>query len=58
MAVGETIWVVDDQGSTDHQLPPGCGGVAHLAVSPNGSFLAVACLDGKLRVMSAGKEGG
>lgn len=30
--------------------------MASMAVSPNGSFLAVACLDGKLRVMSSGKH--
>lgn len=55
VAVDETIWVVDDTRATDQALPPGCGGVAHMAVAPNGAFLAVACLDGKLRVMSSGK---
>lgn len=54
VAVDETVWVVDDHGATDQPLPAGCGGVASMSVSPNGSFLAVACLDGKLRVMSSG----
>lgn len=52
-AVGETVWVVDDHGATDQPLPAGCGGVASMAVSPNGAFLAMPCLDGKLRVMSS-----
>lgn len=54
-AVGETVWVMDDHGATDQALPAGCGGVASMAVAPNGAFLAVACLDGKLRVMSSGE---
>jgi hypothetical protein len=58
VAVGETLWVVDDHGATDQPLPPGSGGVAHMALSPNGAFLAVACLDGKLRVMASGEQGG
>jgi hypothetical protein len=53
-AVDETVWVIDDHGATDQALPAGCGGVASMAVAPNGAFLAVACLDGKLRVMSSG----
>jgi hypothetical protein len=53
-AVGETVWVVDDHGATDQLLPAGCGGVASMAVSPNGAFLVLACLDGKLRVMTTG----
>jgi hypothetical protein len=55
VAVDETIWVIDDHSATDQSLPPGCGGVASMAVSPNGSFLAVACLDGKLRVLLSGE---
>jgi hypothetical protein len=55
VGVDETIWVIDDHGATDQSLPPGCGGVASMAVSPNGSFLAVACLDGKLRVLLSGE---
>lgn len=56
VAVGETVWVIDDDGATDQALPAGCGGVASMAVSPNGAFLAVACLDGKLRVMQSGEQ--
>eukprot|EP00775_Hariotina_reticulata_P009376 gene9376-9539_t len=53
VAVGETVWVVDDHGATDQLLPAGCGGVSAMTVSPNGAFLALACHDGKLRVMSS-----
>lgn len=56
VAVGETVWVIDDDGATDQALPAGCGGVASMAVSPSGAFLAVACLDGKLRVMQSGEQ--
>jgi hypothetical protein len=58
VAVGETVWVVDDHGCTDQPLPAGCGGVSAMTVSPNGAFLALACPDGKLRVMSSGDGGG
>eukprot|EP00879_Flechtneria_rotunda_P017255 GHRR01018076.1.p1 GENE.GHRR01018076.1~~GHRR01018076.1.p1 ORF type:complete len:487 (+),score=167.02 GHRR01018076.1:290-1750(+) len=53
VAVAETVWVVDDHGATDQPLPPGCGGVASMAVSPNGAFVALACTDGRLRVMAS-----
>lgn len=55
VAVNETVWVVDDHGATDYPLPAGCGGVASMAVSPNGAFVALSCNDGKLRVMASGK---
>jgi hypothetical protein len=54
-AVRETVWVVDDHGATDQPLPAGCGGVAAMAVSPNGAFVALACNDGRLRVMTSGE---
>lgn len=56
VAVRETVWVVDDHGATDQPLPAGCGGVAAMAVSPNGAFVALACNDGRLRVMTSGKQ--
>lgn len=56
VAVGETVWVIDDDRATDQALPAGCGGVASMAVSPNGAFLALACLDGKLRVVQSGEQ--
>jgi hypothetical protein len=58
VAVRETVWVVDDHGATDQPLPAGCGGVAAMAVSPNGAFVALACNDGRLRVMMSGKQVG
>jgi hypothetical protein len=54
VAVRETVWVVDDHGATDQPLPAGCGGVAAMAVSPNGTFVALSCNDGRLRVMTSG----
>ncbi|KAF6254839.1 vacuolar protein sorting-associated protein 16 [Scenedesmus sp. NREL 46B-D3] len=53
VAVRETVWVVDDHGATDQPLPAGCGGVAAMAVAPNGAFVALACNDGRLRVMTS-----
>ncbi|KAF8057673.1 VCL1 [Scenedesmus sp. PABB004] len=53
VACGETVWTVDDHRATDSPLPPGCGGVAGLAVAPSGTFVALACGDGRLRVMSS-----
>ncbi|WIA22377.1 hypothetical protein OEZ85_004684 [Tetradesmus obliquus] len=53
VAVRDTVWVVDDHGATDQPLPAGCGGVAAMAVSPNGTFVALSCNDGKLRVMTS-----
>lgn len=47
--------MVDDHGVADYPLPVGCGGVSQMAVSPNGAFVALACTDGKLRVMASGK---
>lgn len=55
VAVRDTVWVVDDHGATDQPLPAGCGGVAAMAVSPNGTFVALSCNDGKLRVMTSGE---
>lgn len=55
VALGETLWVVDDTSVTDTPLSPGCLGVTHMALSPDGAFVAVACLDGKVRVLSSGE---
>lgn len=65
VAVGSTVWQVDDRSATDLSLPgraaaPGMA-IHHLAVSPDGQFLAAFTHNkqqgggaGLLSVMSAG----
>ena len=46
---------MDDSRATDQALPAGCGGVAAMSVAPNGAYVALACCDGRLRVMTSGE---